>query len=123
VLTPASGRFGVTIWDWERDELVRTFSDAYGMAFDPTGPRIALVGPKGFVEIRDVESGSRVTVLRGPSGGALGAAFSPDGSRIAVATVDGVVWLFDVETGAFTSTVRHGNRRSAHSHAIVRLRG
>jgi WD40 repeat protein len=95
-----SGRVRVTIWDWERDEIVRTFSDAYGVAFDPSAPRIAMVGPKGLVEVRDVESGSRVAVLQGPSGGAIGVAFSPDGSRVAVPHTDGTVRLFETATGA-----------------------
>jgi len=71
-----------------------------GVAFDPSGPRIAMVGPKGLVEIRDVESGSRVAVLHGPSGGVTGVAFSPDGSRVAVPHTDGTVRLFEADTGA-----------------------
>ena len=91
----------VTIWDWERDEVVRTLEDAGGVAFDPSGPRIATGGLNGFVEIWDVESGSRVEVLRGPPGGPAGEpAFSPDGSRVAVPHTDGTVRLFDAHTGA-----------------------
>jgi WD40 repeat protein/DNA-binding SARP family transcriptional activator/class 3 adenylate cyclase len=94
----------VTIWDWERDEVVRRFSDADGVAFDPSGPRIAMVGPKGLVEIWDVESGSRVAELQGPSGGVTSewgsTAFSPDGSRVAVPHNDGTVRLFEADTGA-----------------------
>jgi WD40 repeat protein/DNA-binding SARP family transcriptional activator/class 3 adenylate cyclase len=98
----------VTIWDWGRDEVVRTFSDAFGVAFDPSGPRVAMVGPKGLVEIRDVESGSRVAELRGPPGGVSSdwgsgsgrIAFSPDGSRVAVPHTDGTVRLFEAATGA-----------------------
>ena len=41
----------VKIWDWERDEVVRTFEDAYGVAWDPTGLRIATGGLNGLVEI------------------------------------------------------------------------
>ena len=47
-----------------------------------------------------MESGERVAVLAGLSGGVNGLAFSPDGSRIAIASVDGLVRLFDAETGA-----------------------
>ena len=70
------------------------------MAFDPSGPRIATVGREGLVEIRDVESGSRVAVLHGPPGGVTGVAFSPDGSRVAVPHTDGTVRLFEADTGA-----------------------
>ncbi|MGH2679738.1 MAG: BTAD domain-containing putative transcriptional regulator [Actinomycetota bacterium] len=90
----------VTIWEWERDVVVRTIDDAGGVAFDPTGPRIATVGPKGLVEISDVVSGSPVAVLHGPSGGVSGDfAFSSDGSRVAVPHTDGTVRLFDAHTG------------------------
>jgi WD40 repeat protein len=90
----------VTIWDLVRDEVVRTFSGAYAVAFDPSGPRIAIAGPNGLVEIAEVKNGSPVTVLRGPSGGATAVAFSPDGSRVAVPHTDGTVRLFDAGTGA-----------------------
>jgi dipeptidyl aminopeptidase/acylaminoacyl peptidase len=90
----------VTIWDWERDLVVRTVGVAGGVAFDPTGPRIATVGPEGLVEIKDVVSGSPVAVLQGPSGGVSGDfAFSPDGSRVAVPHTDGTVRLFFAHTG------------------------
>jgi WD40 repeat protein len=90
----------VTIWDWERDVVVRTIGNSGGVAFDPSGPRIATVGPRGQVEISDVVSGSRVAVLHGPSGGVAGDfAFSPDGSRVAVPHTDGTVRLFDAHTG------------------------
>ena len=78
--------------------------DADGVAFDPTGLRIATEGPNGLVEIWDVESGSRVAVLHGPSGGVTGLAFSPDGSRVAVPHTDGTVRLFEAETGAHSSS-------------------
>jgi WD40 repeat protein len=97
----------VTIWDWERDEILRTFEDAYGAVFDLSGSRIAMVGPEGLVEIRDAESGSSVVELHvstvgvGSDGAGRGSVtFSPDGSRIAVTHTDGTVRLFDAETGA-----------------------
>jgi WD40 repeat protein len=96
----------VTIWDWERNEIVRTFSGASNVVFDPRGARMTVVEPGGLVEIRDVESGSLVADLQGPSGGAVtdwgggGVAYTRDGSRVAVAHSDGTVRLFDADTGA-----------------------
>ena len=87
-------------------EVVRTISDAFNVVFDPSGARMAVVGPEGLVEIWDVESGSRVIALHGPSGGTATewgggrVAFTPDGSRVAVAHSDGTVRLFDAGTGA-----------------------
>ncbi|MGH2765257.1 MAG: BTAD domain-containing putative transcriptional regulator [Actinomycetota bacterium] len=95
----------VTIWDWERGEVGLTMevgasiNEVYGLAFDPSGSRIAMSG-SGLAEIRDVESGASVTVLQGPSGGATDIAFAPDGSRVAVANADGTVRLFEADTGA-----------------------
>jgi WD40 repeat protein len=97
----------VTIWDWRRGEVLRTFEDAHGLAFDPSGPRIAMwLGPKEVVEIRDVESGSRVVEIPVALGGSPSEwgggsiAYSSDGSRIAVPQIDGSVRLFDADTGA-----------------------
>ena len=53
-----------------------------------------------------MESGERLAVLAGPSGGVKDLAFSPDGSRIATASVDGLVRLFDAETGAQQLSLR-----------------
>jgi WD40 repeat protein len=96
----------VTIWDWLRGEVARTmevgrtFNDEYGLAFDPSGFRIAIGGSEGLAEIKDVESGANVAVLQGPSGGATDIAFAPDGSRVAVANADGTVRVFEADTGA-----------------------
>jgi len=95
----------VMIWDWARGELVLTIDadsdfDFPQVDFDPTGPRIVLTGSDGLAEVWDVNSGERMTVLAGSSGGVKDLAFSPDGSRIATASVDGQVRLFDADTGA-----------------------
>jgi WD40 repeat protein len=93
----------VRVWDWARRDVLLTI-DAEGpwpqVEFDPNGPRVVLSGSDGIAEIWDVESGERLAVLAGPSGGVKGLAFSPDGSRIAIASADGLVRLFDAETGA-----------------------
>jgi WD40 repeat protein len=95
------GRGRVRIWDWARDDVVRTIrSDARFLDFDPRGMRIAMAGPEGRAEIWDVETGTRVAVLAGPSGGSADIAFSPDGSRVATASADGTVRLFEADTGA-----------------------
>jgi WD40 repeat protein len=95
----------VTVWDWERREIVQAFDDAVNVVFDPVAPRVAIVRSGGTVEIWDVESWSRVAELQ-PGGAATDesgggrVAFSPNGSRIAVAQSDGTVRLFDAEAGA-----------------------
>jgi WD40 repeat protein len=98
----------VTIWDWRREEVAHTievgrpftFNLEFGLAFDPSGPRIAIVSSEELAEIRDVASGRRVAVLHGPPGGVTDIAYSPNGSRVAVASADGTVRLFDADTGA-----------------------
>jgi WD40 repeat protein/DNA-binding SARP family transcriptional activator len=92
----------VRIWDWARRDVLLTI-DAEGpwarVDFNPNRPRVVLSGSDGLAEVWDVESGARVAVLAGPSGGVKDLAFSPDGSRIATASVDGLVRLFDADTG------------------------
>jgi WD40 repeat protein/DNA-binding SARP family transcriptional activator len=101
-----SARARVTIWDWARGEVVRTIevartiNEVYGVAFDPSGPRIAMSGSEGLAEIWDVGGMRPLAVLQGPAGGATDLAFAPDGSRVAVGNADGTVRLFAADTGA-----------------------
>ena len=94
------GRSRVRIWDWKRDEVIRTFrTNASSLDFDPRRPRIAMAGPESPLEIWDVESGTPVSVPEGQVGGTTDVVFSPDGSRIATASSDGLVRLFEAATG------------------------
>jgi WD40 repeat protein len=103
------GRERVRVWDWAGGDVLLTI-DAEGPStrvdFDPNGPRVVVSGSEGLAEIWDVESGARVAVLAGPSGGVKDLAYSPDGSRIAIASVDGLVRLFDADTGALRLSLR-----------------
>ena len=109
----AAAEFGcrdrVRVWDWRRDEVLRTI-DAEGpyaqVDFDPTGPRVVVSGADGLAEVWDVKSGKRVALMAGPPGGVNDLVFSPDGSRIATASVDGLVRLFDADTGAQQLSLR-----------------
>ncbi len=65
-----TGRRAVSIWDWERGEMVRTIdTQAIVVVFDPTGDRI-VSGRwlEGIVESWDVETGARLTTLAGHRG-------------------------------------------------------
>jgi WD40 repeat protein/DNA-binding SARP family transcriptional activator/class 3 adenylate cyclase len=105
VATAAFGGAGVTIWDWERGEAVRTITSDISVNwpsvdFDSSGSRIVTAGEDKPVVIWDVKSGARVAVLAGQSGSVTKASFSPDGARVATAGNDGTVRLFEAATGA-----------------------
>lgn len=99
----------VRVWEWEQGDAVLTI-EAEGpwaqVDFDPSGPRVVLSGADEHAEIWDVETGERVVVLAGRSGGVKDVAFSPDGSRVATAGVDGRVRLFYADTGHSLLTLR-----------------
>jgi WD40 repeat protein/DNA-binding SARP family transcriptional activator len=90
----------VTIWDWERGEVVSTIdTSAQLVAFDPTGTRIATSRrAEGIADVWDPRTGERVATLTAvaPIGDIT---FSPDGTSVATGHTDGTVRLWEPETG------------------------
>jgi WD40 repeat protein len=97
----------VAIWDRERGDIItRIEVMAEGLAFDPTGRRIAIRPPHGPAKILDAESGRRVATLAGHTGAILDIVFAPDGRRIGTASADGTVRLWDSNSGVQTLVLR-----------------
>jgi WD40 repeat protein len=106
------------IWDWGRGVVLsRISTDAFSVDFDPSGSRIAVADLAGRAEIWDVESGTRLSVLAGNTGGINDVVFSPDGPRVATAGFDGTVRLFDASTGT-QQVVLRGHRCGVQSVAF-----
>jgi len=104
-----AGSERVRVSDWAARHVVLTIpaeGPSPQVDFDPTGPRVALSGSDALAEVWDVESGERLALMDGPSGGVKDLAFSPDGWRVATASVDGLVRLFDADNGALQLSLR-----------------
>jgi WD40 repeat protein len=119
---------GVKLWNLATGAALGRIGDgsaAGGVAFSPSGSRVALVREgvdpdptKGFVEgggdaeIWDVERRSLVRTLpiHGQVGYALGysVAFSADGRMLATGGLHALVYLWDVETGTLIRELDQG---------------
>jgi WD40 repeat protein/DNA-binding SARP family transcriptional activator len=96
----------LNIWDWERETVVtRIGTQAWTLAFDPGGDRIAVAGDSGRAEIYDV-AGGRKLGHTGETGSVEAIAYSPDGSHLTTVGPDGTVRLWDAESGVLALALR-----------------
>jgi WD40 repeat protein len=104
-LDPTSSE--VALWDWVRGDIVtRIGVVAEGLAFDPTGRRIATGPLFGPAKVWDTDSGRQVATLAGHTGAIFDIDYSLDGARIATASADGTVRLWDSDSGVQTLVLR-----------------
>ncbi len=106
-LATAGGALGepgaVTIRDGADGRELASFRGHHdainGLAFDPTGRRLATAGRDRTVRIWDAATGRPLSTLRGHVLGVNAVAFSPDGRFLASAGEDRMVKLWDAATG------------------------
>ena len=98
----------VALWDVGSGRLIQSFragADAVGgLAFDPSGRRLATAGRDHTIGIWDATSGQKMQTLEGHRLAVTCVAFSPDGGKIASGSVDRTVKIWDADRGAQVST-------------------
>ncbi len=71
------------------------FSTTRELAFSPDGRLLVAGSPDGTVRLLDVDRGTMLRVLEGPTS-VLSLAFSPNGRLLAAASHDGTIWVWGV---------------------------
>lgn len=110
----------VTVWDLERNQIVKTWiahpNTIFGINFSPDGKRLVTTGFDGICIVWDVTSGQAVTKFDGHGRHAgspqmqmvFSAVFNPDGQRVASAGYDGAVRVWDSTTGQEIYSISDG---------------
>ncbi len=113
--------FRMRVWDVATGKLIRTFPVAPGPGsalISPDGTLLAThrgdpelpfeeVEPNG-IHLRDMRTGKKVTVLKGPKERTCHAAFSPAGNLFAGVDCDGQVFVWQVPSGRLVCRFRVG---------------
>jgi WD40 repeat protein len=92
----------VRLWEVATGRLEHTFSEphaAYSLAFSPDGGSLALGGKDGRVQLWDLATDRKRTLLADNQGEARTVAFAPDGRILASAGADKLIRLWDPVTG------------------------
>jgi WD40 repeat protein len=102
----------VSIWDWERSEVVHVIEDhrfPQAFAFDADGGRVVIADGEGYAAVWDTASWTQLTTFTGHAGPVEAVDVAPDGRSVATAGAAGTVRLWDMATGAERLTLEgHG---------------
>jgi WD40 repeat protein/DNA-binding SARP family transcriptional activator len=106
------------VWDLETQAISTVFPPEEwaftGIAFDPSGERVATVTVSGFLAIHDADTGTQL--VRSSLHAILDSvAFDPDGARVATGSSDGTSHLWDAATGSQLQAL------PGHTHGVPRL--
>src|SRR5262249_2235376 len=83
---------------WQRTLLIPG-SEGSSLAFDPSGPRLAVATLRGDVSIWSIPGGERAWHLRQSGDRIRHVAYSPDGAFVVAPGADGVDRIWDTHTG------------------------
>jgi WD40 repeat protein/serine/threonine protein kinase len=102
----------IRLWDAATGQLLQSLAGHHGhipgLAFDPTGERLASAGADGTVRVWAVPGGQETRLYRGHRDVAQAVAFSPDGMRLTSASADGTLKVWDLTLDPETADVPAG---------------